>query len=483
MSNFPVQHQHLVIVGNGMAAHRLVEHLRKLPGAPSRITVIGEEPSAAYNRIMLSPWLAGEIDHAGLLLPSAAADQPEKAHAPAHVETRQGLRVTTIDRAGHQLHCANGEVVDYDHLVIATGSRSFMPELPGIEFEGVGGFRDLQDAENLASSTRKGGTAVVIGGGLLGLEAAEGLRKRGMQVTVLQRSDRLMNRQLDTTAARMLTQELESRGLHIITAANPTEIIGNDQGQVCGVRLAGQNGIIAADQVVIAAGITPNIELGLDAGLDCQRAILVDEYLATSDPDISALGECCQFQDSTYGLVDPIWRQVDVLAKRLCGQPGAPYRDQDSATKLKISGIALYAFGPTDAATHHEVLTYHDPEQGEYRRLLLHAGRLEGAVLYGDTRMGPWLFQLAQDATQLDSVRQSLLLGQADTEALLAERLTQHQISEPHGESAGSAHAGASRSDSMSSDSRSSVSKSTDSKSSDSKSSDPKNNATAQEAA
>ncbi|QEM82505.1 NAD(P)/FAD-dependent oxidoreductase [Halomonas binhaiensis] len=463
MNHFPVLHQHLVIVGNGMAAHRLVESLRKLPGAPSRITVIGEEHSAAYNRIMLSPWLAGEIDHAGLLLPSSAAGQPEEVHAAPHVETRQGLRATTIDRAGHQLHCANGEVIDYNHLVIATGSRSFMPELAGLKLKGVGGFRDLQDAENLASNTRKGGAAVVIGGGLLGLEAAEGLRKRGMQVTVLQRSDRLMNRQLDTTAARMLTRELESRGLYIITAADPTEIIGNDQGQVCGIRLAGRTDVIAADQVVIAAGITPNIELGLDAGLDCQHAILVDEYLATSDPDISALGECCQFQNSTYGLVDPIWRQVDVLAKRLCGQPGEPYRDQDSATKLKISGISLYAFGPTDAAPHHEVLSYHDPEQGEYRRLLLHAGRLEGAVLYGDTRMGPWLFQLAQDATHLDGVRQSLLLGQADTEALLTERLTQHQIRESHGEFAGPAHA--------------------DSKNSDSKNSDSKNNAAAQEAA
>nr|WP_300311678.1 FAD-dependent oxidoreductase [Halomonas sp.] len=473
MSHFPVLHQHLVIVGNGMAAHRLVESLRKLPGAPSRITVIGEEHSAAYNRIMLSPWLAGEIDHSGLLLPSAAADQPEKLHAAPHIETRLGLRVTTIDRAGHHLHCANGEVIDYDHLVIATGSRSFMPELAGLELEGVGGFRDLQDAENLASNTIKGGAAVVIGGGLLGLEAAEGLRKRGMQVTVLQRSDRLMNRQLDTTAARMLTQELGSRGLHIITAANPTEIIGNDQGQVCGVRLAGKNGIIAADQVVIAAGITPNIELGLDAGLDCQHAILVDEYLATSDPDISALGECCQFQDSTYGLVDPIWRQVDVLAKRLCAQPGEPYRDQESATKLKISGISLYAFGPTDAEPHHEVLTYHDPQQGEYRRLLLRAGRLEGAVLYGDTRMGPWLFQLAQDATQLDSVRQSLLLGQADTEALFSEHLTQYQSSEPHAESAGSAHASASCSDA----------KSSDPKNVDFKSVDSKNSAAAQEAA
>ncbi|MGQ7247845.1 NAD(P)/FAD-dependent oxidoreductase [Halomonas sp. V046] len=440
----PPRQGHLVIIGNGMAAHRLLEALTKAPTGPAWVTVIGEEASAAYNRIMLSAWLAGDIDHDELALPSIAAHRQAKpsghghdegapgtgqgtgqgqGDAPGpHLSHRRGLRVEAIDRQRRLVHCADGEVFAYDHLVIATGSRSAMPEVPGIDLEGVGGFRDLADAEDLAAGAEHGGQAVVIGGGLLGLEAAEGLRRRGMEVTVLQRGPRLMNRQLDAAAADLLAAELKARGVSIRTDAQLAEIFGDDRGRVSGVRLIGDDARLPAQRVVIAAGITPNAELGRQAGLDCDRAIRVDERLTTSDAAISALGECCQFKDTTYGLVEPIWRQVAVLSAHLTGQDHAPYRDQDSATKLKVSGVSLYAFGPTEADGEHEVLTYHDREQGEYRRLLLKEGRLEGVVLYGDTRMGPWLFQLANDATRLDTVRQSLLLGQSDTESLMAER-------------------------------------------------------------
>lgn len=406
---------HLVIVGNGMAAHRLIETLAAKSNAPRHITVIGAEPHAAYNRILLSSWLAGDVEQDGLTL------------TPPHdsavtVDQRLGARVERIDRTRRLVECDDGEVIPYDHLVLALGSRSAMPQIPGITLTGVSGFRDLDDAARLADAAKAGGAAVVVGGGLLGLEAAAGLAARGMQVCVLQRSPRLMNRQLDATASTMLASEIEGRGIHLETGARLAEIVGDENGQVAGVRLEDDERLLPANCVVIAAGITPNAELGRDAGLDCDRAIVVDDTLATSDPDISALGECCQFEDTTYGLVEPIWHQVEVLARRLCGEPSAPYHERACATKLKVSGVSLYAFGPTEAEDGHEVLSYRD--QGEYRRLLLRDGRLEGAVLYGDTRMGPWLFRLAEQGLRLDQVRHSLLLGQADTEALLADDAT-----------------------------------------------------------
>ncbi|WP_417330343.1 NAD(P)/FAD-dependent oxidoreductase [Halomonas cupida] len=409
-------HPHLVIVGYGMAAHRLIETLRRMPGAPQRITVIGEEPQAAYNRIMLSPWLAGEIDTAGLTLAHA-----EHSDGPLLIR-RCGQTVVAIHRQQQWLECDNGEIIHYDHLVLATGSRPAMPEVPGIDLKGVYGFRDLADAEALATDADQGGQAVVVGGGLLGLEAAEALRKRGMQVTVLQRSPRLMNRQLDDTAAGMLAEELMGRGIRLHTGAQIAEIIGDEHGKACGVLLQGQQTPLPAQVVVITTGITANVEPGHSAGLACDRALLVNDQLLTSDPHISALGECCQFEQHTYGLVEPIWHQVEVLALRLCGTPGNPYHEASCATRLKISGISLFAFGPTEARPEHEVLTYRDSEQAEYRRLLLTNDRLVGAVLYGDTRMGPWLFELAQQRLSLVSVRHSLLLGQADTEALMAEQ-------------------------------------------------------------
>lgn len=418
----PHETDHLVIIGNGMAGHRLIESLLKRPDRPARITVIGGEETAAYNRILLSPWLAGEMEREALTLREA------EWYAEQGIELVLGERVTSIDRPSRRLTTDAGRTLGYHRLVLATGSRPAMPAVPGIELSGVHGFRDLHDAEALAHVAERGGRVVVIGGGLLGLEAAEGIRKRGqgtggLTVSVLQRSERLMNRQLDATAADLLKAELGNRGLTIHTGTQLASIEGDHQGRVTGVRLAdGQR--LGADCVVVAAGITPNAELGREAGLATQRVIVVDGHLTTSDPAIHALGECCQFEGTTYGLVEPIWRQVEVLAEYLAADPadgGAMprYEERPSATKLKISGISLFAFGPTEAAPGHEVLAYHDPEQGDYRRLLLRDGRLEGAILYGDTAMGPWLFHQAQRGSDLTACRQALLLGAADADALL----------------------------------------------------------------
>ena len=415
----PATLEHLVIVGNGMAGHRLVEALVKRPSLSLRITVIGEEPQPAYNRILLSPLLAGEMEREALTLRDA------DWYAEQQIDLILGERVTTIDRQSRRLTTDAGRTLDYDRLVLATGSRPAMPPIPGLELAGVHVFRDLNDAAALTRAAEAGGSAVVIGGGLLGLEAAEGLRKQGqnkngMQVSLIQRDDRLMNRQLDITAARLLEAELSSRGLDIFIDAGLDHLTGDGQGHVTGAMLSdGQ--WLPAECVVVAIGITPNKELGQAAGLEVNRAIVVDETLTSSDPAIHALGECCEFQGNTFGLVEPIWKQVDVLAAHLAGEPTTGYVETPCATKLKVSGVSLYAFGPTEAEPDHDVLTYRDPLQGDYRRLLLHDGRIVGAVLYGDTAMGPWYFDHSLAGTDLGPCRQALLLGAADADALLHE--------------------------------------------------------------
>ncbi len=429
---------HLVIIGNGMASHRLIEALVKQPTRPQRITVIGAEPTPAYNRILLSPLLAGEMQQEALTLRDTAW------YAEQGVTLILDEKVETLDRASQTLATDSGRSLDYDHLVIATGSRPALPDVPGIELEGVHGFRDLQDADALTDIAQQGGDAVVIGGGLLGLEAAEGLRKRGseIKVSVLQRSERLMNRQLDTTAAHLLKDTLTQRGLQIITDAQVARLEGDAQGRVVKVHLA-DGRQLKASSVIVAAGITPNAQLGHQSGLTTQRAIVVDEFLTTSDTAISALGECCQFEGTTYGLVEPIWRQVEVLAATLCGMPTHGYADTPSATKLKISGVALYAFGPTEASAEHDVLSYHDLERGDYRRLLLRNGQIEGAVLYGDTSQGPWYFEQALAGTHLNAYRQALLFGAADVDVL--REASQHspdfsELSSKHSSSKHSSH-------------------------------------------
>lgn len=425
--------EHLVIIGNGMAGHRLLEALLERPGRPGRITVIGEETAPAYNRILLSPWLAGEMDREALTL------RDTRWYSEHGIDLKLGQRVVEIDRQARRLVTSGGDTLRYDRLVMATGSRPAIPAIEGIDLEGVHGFRDLGDVAALTRAAEQGGHAVVVGGGLLGLEAAEGLRKQArtqaerscddegqsppeLTVKVLQRANRLMNRQLDATAAGLLEDELTRRGLGIITGARLANLEGDAEGRVRAVNLK-DGRRLAADCVVIAAGITPNAELGRAAGLEVDRAIVVDAHLTASDPAIHALGECCQFRGTTYGLVEPIWRQVEVLADHLCrdkdAAPVAGYVERPTATKLKISGVSLYAFGPIEPEDDHEVLCYHDPQQGDYRRLLLRDNRLEGAVLYGDTAAGPWYFEQSLAGQDLSAGRQALLFGAGDAVPLL----------------------------------------------------------------
>ncbi|WP_188750249.1 NAD(P)/FAD-dependent oxidoreductase [Marinobacterium zhoushanense] len=396
-----INHVDLVIVGNGMAGNRLVQELAKQPHKPESVLVIGEEPRHAYNRVLLSPLLAGEMNAEQVAL------QDARWYREQGIELISGDPVASVDLAARTLVTQSGAQVEFHRIVFATGSRANMPRLPGIELDGVMGFRTWDDVERMQQSASDGAHAVVVGGGLLGLEAAEGLRKLGMQTTVLQRGDRLLNLQLDATAAGLLRDELTGRGLNVRLDSEIDEIVG-EQGRVTGVRLKdGQ--LLKADLLVLAIGVRPEISLARAAGLRCNRAIEVDATLHTSHQNVFALGECCEFEQNTYGLVAPIWRQAEVLARVLCGEEHA-YSEQPVATQLKVSGISLFSCGEIDACNA-QPIEYLDSIHAEYRKLWLRDGRIVGAVLYGDTRFGPWYFQQLLSEQDLSHQRARLLFG------------------------------------------------------------------------
>ena len=401
----------LVVVGNGMAGIRTVEELLKLAPDLYDITVFGAEPHGNYNRILLSPVLAGEKTVDDIMLnPRAWYDQ----HG---IELLAGDPVVAIDRPRRMVRSASGKEVRYDRLLLATGSRPFILPVPGHALDGVIAFRDIQDVETMLHAARNHRHAVVIGGGLLGLEAANGLMRQGMDVTVVHLADSLMERQLDKPAAELLKAALERKGLRFLLSAQTAAILGSER--VTGV-LFKDGTQIPADLVVMTAGVRPNIELAASAGLRCERAIVVDDTLQTFDPRIYAVGECVQHRQATFGLVAPIWDQARVCAAHLAGAGHRRYVQQATATKLKVTGVDLYSAGDFIGAEDSEDLVLRDPRRGVYKRLVLQDGRLVGAVLYGDVKDGPWYFDLIQTGQPVAALRQRLLFGQAQCEALAA---------------------------------------------------------------
>lgn len=407
----------LVIVGHGMVAQRLLERLvDRGVCAHWQITVIGEEPQPAYNRIMLSPFLAGEMVADDL---SLAGSDWYAAHG---VRCISGNAAIVIDRGGRSVGLANGEQVPFDRLVIATGAEAMMPPLPGTELDGVQVFRDRGHCDALLLCAQTATSAVVVGGGFLGLEAAAALTKRGLKVTVLHRSGHLLNRQLDCTAGEMLQQELAQQGLDLRCNSQIQAIEGQDRVESV---LLNDGSRIEAEQVVFATGIKPRIDLAASAGLACGRGIEVDPWLRTSDSNIFALGECCQRAGQTYGLVEPGYRQAEVLAALFtesnhgpAGTTGVPgYQDEALATRLKISGIELFSCGEIEPDDSTESLVYHDQELRQYRHLIIRDQRLVGAILYGDAREGPWYFDQVQKGTDIRAIRQHLAFGSAWCEA------------------------------------------------------------------
>ncbi len=394
----------LVVVGNGMAAGRVLDEL--FVRAPDRydVTIFGAEPRVNYDRIMLSPVLAGEKEFESIIV------HDDAWYAKHNVDLRKGETVVAMDRATKSIRTQSGAMAQYDDLIVATGSRPILIPVPGAESPGVVTFRDLDDVNAMLAAAQKGGNAVVIGGGLLGLEAAAGLKANGMKTTVVHLMPTLMERQLDPNAAYLLQKAIEKRGIEILTGANTHAILGD--AWVTGVRLE-DGRTLPADLVVMAVGIKPNITLAKEAGLEVKRGLVVDDHLRTSDPAIYAVGECVEHRGQCYGLVAPLYEMAKTLAATLAGERVGGYAGSATSTKLKVTGVDLFSAGDFAEGNENDEVVLRDPSRGVYKRVILRDNRVIGAVLYGDTADGSWYFDLLRKSADVSSMRDTLVFGQA----------------------------------------------------------------------
>ena len=393
----------LVVIGNGMAGIRTLEELLKMSADEFDITVFGAELQPNYNRIMLSPVLSGEMKFQDTVL------NDWSWYADNHITLHAGKTVSKIDRHRCVVETDDGISVPYDRLLIATGSNPIMLPVPGANLAGVIAYRSIDDVEKMLAAAKNSKHAVVIGGGLLGLEAANGLSLQGMQVSVVHLCDWPMERQLDKVGGGLLQAELEKRGLKFFMARQTESILGTDK--VTGLRFKdGEE--IAADLVVMAVGIRPNIALAKSAGIHCERGIVVNDTLQTYDPKIYSVGECVQHRGQTYGLVAPLFEQAKVAANHLAEFGRMRYEGSLVSTKLKVTGIDLFSAGDFNATAEDEELLLQDSARGVYKKLVLRDNKLRGAVMYGDTVDGPWYFQMLRDGTDVSEMREHLLFGQ-----------------------------------------------------------------------
>ncbi|GLQ55003.1 nitrite reductase large subunit NirB [Devosia nitrariae] len=395
--------QKLVVIGAGMASGRLLEHLFEDDPDAFDVTLFGAEPRGNYNRIMLSPVLAGEKTYEEIVTHDAAW------YAGNGVHTRFGETITAIDRKSKVVLSRGGET-PYDKLIIATGSAPFIIPIAGKELPGVMAFRDLDDVEAMVAAAGKPrAKAVVIGGGLLGLEAAAALRLRGMEVVVLHLMGHLMERQLDPAAGYLLQKELEGRGIKIHTKAQTKAILGHERVEAVALD---DGTVYPADIVVMAVGIRPETRVATDAGLHVERGIVVSDQMVTSDPDILAVGECVEHERTVYGLVAPLYDMAKVAAKTLVKHDAA-FRPVQTATQLKVTGVSLYSAGDFAEAEGREEIVLRDASSGVYKRLVLKDDKIVGAVLYGETGDGPWFFDMLRRGTDTRELRDTLIFGQA----------------------------------------------------------------------
>ncbi|WEI18106.1 nitrite reductase small subunit NirD [Acinetobacter proteolyticus] len=393
----------LVLIGNGLAGMRCLEDL--LDMAPDRydVTVIGEEPWGNYNRIMLSPVLSGEKTIDDIML------HPHAWYRDKGIQFIADDPAIKIDRTRKVVHTEKGESVDYDRLIIATGSSPFIPPVQGVDLKGVISFRDIYDVNTMIKYCETKKNAVVIGGGLLGLEAAYGLKQRGMNVTVLHLMDRIMERQLDGRASRMLRHSIEQKGINIITEANTEALIG-EEGHVSQVRLK-DGTVLDADLVIFAVGIRPNITLAQSAGLRCNRGILVNDTMQTFDPSIYAVGECIEHRNQTFGLVEPLWGQAFICATHLAEHGSLTFKSPTVPTQLKVSGVDVFSAGNFEPKEDYEDIILNDDKRQIYKRIIIQKDKVIGAVLFGDTEDGMWYAELIADQTPVSTFRNKLLFG------------------------------------------------------------------------
>ena len=393
----------LVIIGNGMAAARFVDEMAKRALGRYAIAVIGDEPRLAYNRVLLSSVLAGEATSEEIEL------KPSAWWRDRGVTLTYGCAANSIDLSDRKIHLANGGAVPFSKVVIATGSSAIRLNVPGADLPGVHTFRDSRDVDMLLKLAREKARIVVVGGGLLGLEAAYGLAKAGSKVTLLHLMDRLMERQLDAPAAALLKRLVEAKGIEVLLGANTKRIFGEDTTQ--GVELS-DGRIIAADAVVFAAGIRPNVALAKDAGVPVNRGIVVDDQLRTGYADVFALGECAEHRGTCYGLVEPAYEQARVLADHLAGR-SAQYDGSVVSTNLKVSGVSVFSAGDFLGESGADTLVFNDERRGTYKKLVVADGRLTGAVLVGDTQDALWYLELIRTTASIEAIRGDMMFGRA----------------------------------------------------------------------
>ncbi len=404
----PAPRQRLVVVGNGMSPGRALEKLFEAAPEAYKVTIFNVEPRVNYDRIMLSPVLSGEKSFEEIVI------HGDGWYVKHGVTLYKGHKIVAIDRANKTVTSDRGVVEPYDKLIIATGSNPIVIPVPGHSLAGVLTYRDLDDVNAMVLAAKAGGRAVVIGGGLLGLEAAVGLKEQGMQVSVVHLAPTLMERQLDAPAGFLLKEAIEARGIAVHVKANTKEIRGTDHAEgpsrVRAVRL--DNGTeIPADLVVMAVGIRPNAALARDAGLDINRGVVVGPDMRTSDPDVFALGECAEAHGQCFGLVAPLYEMANVVAARLAGDDATTFNPSATATKLKVTGINLFSAGDFSDADEKQEIVLRDAARGVYRRLVLQANKLVGVVLFGDVAHGAWFFDLLKRGADIADQRETLMFG------------------------------------------------------------------------
>lgn len=404
------QKKRIVVIGNGMAANALLEELLKAGAEHYAIMVFGKERHRAYNRVLISHLLTGEKSLKDL------AFHDGQWYREKSIDLRTAAPVTRIDRAGKKVFTADGPVVSYDRLVISTGSVPLMPSIPGIGLDGVVAFRHADDCEKIRERARPGARAVIIGGGLLGLEAAGALLSMGMDVTVVHLMDRLMERQLDKVSSEMLREDLERLGMRVLLNRKTAAIEGNDR--VEGVRFS-DGKAVEADLVLVSAGIMPEISLAKASGLYCERGIVVSDTMQTFDPAVYALGECVQHRGKTFGLVAPIFDQARVVANQLAGDGRKPFKSMPTSARLKVAGIDLYSAGDTDLGCEDSV-EYLDRKARVYRKVLFEGNAIKGVVMYGDSSRSPELFGLLAAGDDVSGRRGALLWDGGKGEAIAA---------------------------------------------------------------
>ena len=402
----------LVMVGNGMAGVRTLEELLKIAPDLYDITVFGAEPHPNYNRILLSPVLAGEQTLEQIVL------NDWSWYEDNHITLHAGYTVTQVDRTRRMVHATNaaGETlsVPYDRLIMATGSNPFMLPIPGKDLQGVLAYRDIADTQAMIDAAAHYKHAVVIGGGLLGLEAANGLMKRGMQVAVVHGSEWLMERQLDDVAGKMLQKSLQERGMQFLMQAQTQELLASDTGRVRAVRFK-DGSEVSADLVVMAVGIRPNVALAQSMRLHVNRGIVVNDTMqTTTDARIYAVGECAEHRGVAYGLVAPLFEQGKVAANHLAEFGIGRYQGSLTSTKLKVTGIDLFSAGDFMGGEGTEEIVMSDPGAGLYKKLVLKDDRLVGACLYGNTVDGSWYFKLLRDGRPVSDLRDKLMFGESN---------------------------------------------------------------------